>query len=551
MRKFRERNALRARQFEEQLSALSLSDTERQAKRQAFRAAERKRIREEMRRLTVHDFESLRIIGRGAFGEVRVVRKRGSGEIFALKSMVKESMVLKNQVEHVRAERDALAEAMTQNQWITTLHFSFQDKLNLYLVMDFIPGGDLMTLLLKEDTLPEATTRFYIAESILAVKSVHDLGYIHRDLKPDNLLLDARGHILLTDLGLCKKVDDAVSIGLRLAGGTSAPTASVAGRSAGEAAIHNAAASVVPEDAAAEDGGMEREGSDGRRRRRKKKRSKPTHRSRALAYTTVGTPDYIAPEVLAHEGYGKEIDMWSLGVIMYECLVGYPPFYADDPVSTCRRILNWRRTLMLPRKVVTKLSPACVSFLKKMLCDASVRFGQNGDIEGIKAHPWFQAAPADGTPTPKDATREPPAESVSAETVARGARLSEAIDWENIRSLDAPYIPSFGEATVSRGGSDAGAEHDAIVARLKDLGVVAAAESAEKAKRGKKKKSQLDVAARVRADEEKALVSRLCSHFDDFEEKGGASMGGSAGLSRRGSADHKFIGYTFKRPTSA
>lgn len=217
MRKFRENNRRRIDDFEKQLASLSISSTEKAEQRKKFLKDERLRVREEMRRLTVLDFESLRIIGRGAFGEVRVVRKKDTGEIYALKSMIKESMVMKNQVDHVRAERDALAEALEHNEWLTTLHFSFQDNLNLYLVMDFIPGGDIMTLLLKKDTLSEAATRFYVAETILAIQSVHNLGYIHRDLKPDNLLLDANGHILLTDLGLCKKVEDTIDLKMSLA----------------------------------------------------------------------------------------------------------------------------------------------------------------------------------------------------------------------------------------------------------------------------------------------------------------------------------------------
>lgn len=108
-----------------------------------------------------------------------------------------------------RSERDVLAEASSDNQYLTVLHFSFQDSSNLYMVMEYMAGGDLMTLLMKEDVFTEHVTRFYMAEAAQAISSVHSLGYIHRDIKPDNILLDARGHLKLTDLGLCKKVGDA------------------------------------------------------------------------------------------------------------------------------------------------------------------------------------------------------------------------------------------------------------------------------------------------------------------------------------------------------
>ena len=115
---------------------------------------------------------------------------------------------MKNQVHHVKAERDALAKADDSNQWLTVLHYSFFDETHLYMVMEFLPGGDLMSLLIKEDTFSESVTRFFMAEAAQAISSVHALGYIHRDIKPDNMLLDARGHLKLTDLGLCKKVGE-------------------------------------------------------------------------------------------------------------------------------------------------------------------------------------------------------------------------------------------------------------------------------------------------------------------------------------------------------
>ena len=191
-----------------------MPETKKQELRRVLDHEEMLWQKETRRKITTADFESLAVIGRGAFGEVRLVRRKGkrndpqTGQIFALKSMKKEMMVVKNQVHHVKAERDALAKADDSNRWLTVLSYSFFDDDYLYMAMEFMPGGDLMSLLIKEDTFSEHVTRFFMAEAAQAIASVHALGYIHRDIKPDNMLLDARGHLKLTDLGLCKKVGE-------------------------------------------------------------------------------------------------------------------------------------------------------------------------------------------------------------------------------------------------------------------------------------------------------------------------------------------------------
>lgn len=154
--------------------------------------------------MTIKDFESIALIGRGAFGEVRVCKYKETGEIFALKKIKKSEMKLKNQILHVRAEKDVLAEA--NDLWIIGLNYSFQDDDYLYLVMDFLPGGDLMNLFMVKDTLTEDETRFYASELIMAIESVHKMSYIHRDVKPDNVLIDHKGHLKLCDFGLSKKI---------------------------------------------------------------------------------------------------------------------------------------------------------------------------------------------------------------------------------------------------------------------------------------------------------------------------------------------------------
>ena len=195
----------------------------------------------------------------------------------------------------------------------------------------------------------------------------------------DNVLLDWDGHIKLTDLGLCKKVEENIL-------------------------AYN------PHNNNNEDLSnphMEEATSDINNITSIPKTRKLTHRDRILAYSTVGTPDYIAPEVLMQKGYGQECDWWSLGVIMYECLVGYTPFYAEEPVMTCRKILRWQNFLEVPPHVVDTISPACLDFMLSLIADSHVRLGAGASgVNQIKSHPWF-----------------------------------EGFDWDHLHTQVAPYVP--------------------------------------------------------------------------------------------------------------
>jgi len=237
------------------------------------------------------------------------------------------------------------------------------------LVMEYLQGGDLMTHLMKHDILTEEVTRFYVAEVALAIWFVHQLNYVHRDLKPDNILLDRLGHVKLSDFGLCKGVDTAPAPYLE-------QYQSEAKRAAGSTENLDGSANA------------------------KQKSDTWKARTRTMMYSTVGTPDYIAPEVFAQSGYGPECDWWSLGVIMYECLVGYPPFYAEDPMDTCRKIVNWKRTLKFPEEA--RLSVKAKDLMERLICDSKHRLG----FEQLKAHPFFNG-----------------------------------IDWENIRRAKAAIVP--------------------------------------------------------------------------------------------------------------
>lgn len=165
-------------------------------------------IRSKRKKINIFDFSPISIIGKGAFGEVRVCRYNKNNEIFAIKKLNKEEMFKKNQIIHVRHEKDILT--LTDKTWVVDLKYSFQDAKYLYLVMDFLPGGDLMSQLIKKDIFSETEGKFYMAEMVLAVESIHNINCIHRDLKPDNILIDSNGHIRLSDFGLSKLMDNNI-----------------------------------------------------------------------------------------------------------------------------------------------------------------------------------------------------------------------------------------------------------------------------------------------------------------------------------------------------
>ncbi|XP_042424661.1 serine/threonine-protein kinase 38-like [Zingiber officinale] len=314
-------------------------------------------MRLQRHKMGVDDFELLTIIGRGAFGEVRICKEKTSGHVYAMKKLKKSEMLRRGQVEHVKAERNLLAEV--DSAYIVKLYFSFQDDEYLYLIMEYLPGGDMMTLLMRKDTLTDDEARFYVAETVLAIESIHKHNYIHRDIKPDNLLLDRHGHMKLSDFGLCKPLDSS-----------SFPNLNEPEYRPGRN-LDDKPSSVSPAP----------------RRTQQEQLQHWQKNRRMLAYSTVGTPDYIAPEVLLKKGYGMECDWWSLGAIMYEMRVGYPPFYSEDPMSTCRKIVNWKNHLKFPEEA--KLSPEAKDLISRLLCNVEHRLGTKGAHE-IKAHPWFR-----------------------------------------------------------------------------------------------------------------------------------------------------------------
>ena len=332
-------------------------------------------------RLGLDDFITVKVIGKGAFGEVRLVQKKDTGKIYAMKTLIKSEMYQKDQLAHVKAERDVLAGA--DSPWVVALFYSFQDPQYLYLIMEFLPGGDLMTMLIKYDIFSEDITRFYIAECVLAIEAVHKLGFIHRDIKPDNILLDKGGHIKLSDFGL-----------------------STGFRKQHDSSYYK---KLLDKDPRSAGGNRNSLAVDSINLTISNRQQISTWRKsrRLMAYSTVGTPDYIAPEIFINKGYGQECDWWSLGAIMFECLVGWPPFCSETPHETYTKILNWQRELAFPDDV--HLSAESEDLIRRLLTSADRRLSTADDI---KSHPFFRG-----------------------------------VDWNSIRQVTAPFVPKLSSIT--------------------------------------------------------------------------------------------------------
>ncbi|XP_061226562.1 citron Rho-interacting kinase isoform X8 [Neopsephotus bourkii] len=286
----------------------------------------------------VKDFEVKSVVGSGHFADVKVVREKATGDVYAMKVMSKESLLAQEHMSFFEEERSILSQSTSP--WIPQLQYAFQDKKNLYLVMEYQPGGDLLSLLNRyEDQLDESMVQFYLAELVLAIHSVHQMGYVHRDIKPENVLIDRTGHIKLVDFGSAAKMTANKMVNAKL---------------------------------------------------------------------PVGTPDYMAPEMLTglngdgKASYGLECDWWSLGVIAYEMIYGRSPFTEGTSAKTFNNIMNFQRFLKFPEDV--KVSSEFLDLIQSLLCGQKERLG----YEGLCCHPFFNK-----------------------------------IDWNNIRNSPPPFVPTL------------------------------------------------------------------------------------------------------------
>ncbi|XP_050426095.1 microtubule-associated serine/threonine-protein kinase 2 isoform X2 [Adelges cooleyi] len=276
------------------------------------------------------DFDVIKLISNGAYGAVYLVRHKQTRQRFAMKKIIKNNLMLRNQIEQVFAERDIMS--FTDNPFVVTMYCSFETRKHLCLVMEYVEGGDCASLLKNIGPLPSDMAKFYFAETVLAVEYLHNYGIVHRDLKPDNLLITALGHIKLTDFGLSKM--GLMSLATNLY------------------EVH------VDRDT--------RQFSDKQ---------------------VFGTPEYIAPEVILRQGYGKPVDWWSMGIILYEFLVGCVPFFGETPEELFAHTVN--DDIEWPDENEWPIQPEAKNIISALLQqNPRDRLGTGGSHE-VKDHPYF------------------------------------------------------------------------------------------------------------------------------------------------------------------
>ncbi|QPH01272.1 cAMP-dependent protein kinase catalytic subunit [Epichloe festucae Fl1] len=257
------------------------------------------------------DFDILRTLGTGSFGRVHLVQSKHNQRFYAIKVLKKAQVVKMKQVEHTNDERRMLSDV--KHPFLITLWGTFQDWKNVYMVMDFVEGGELFSLLRKSGRFPNPVAKFYAAEATLALEYLHSKNIIYRDLKPENLLLDRHGHLKITDFGFAKRVPDKT-------------------------------------------------------------------------WTLCGTPDYLAPEVVSNKGYNKSVDWWSLGILIYEMLCGYTPFWdSGSPMRIYENILKGKI------KYPAYINADAQNLLERLItADLTKRLGNlYGGPQDVKSHPWF------------------------------------------------------------------------------------------------------------------------------------------------------------------
>ncbi|KAF9910233.1 hypothetical protein EC991_006961 [Linnemannia zychae] len=357
---------------------------------------------------SIQDFEIIKPISRGAFGKVYLARKKTTKDLYAIKILKKADMVRKNMVNHVLAERRVLA--LTRTPFVVQLFYAFASKDYLYLVMEYVIGGDLSSLLAVFGSFDEDMAKMYIAECVLALEYLHSNGITHRDLKPDNMLVNAEGHIKLTDFGLSRiTVPDqndmfswhdhkAPSLSRRHIARppTHPPKTSTIKKSATIGSLEGKEDSAVT---SARLTAAQTAPPSSSQQQHSTLSGRATRRHRGSSKALLGTPDYLAPELLLGIGHGEAVDWWSLGVCLFEFLTGYPPFMDEAPEAIFKNILN--HDIQWPEY---GLSWEAHDLINKLLSREPTH---RPSPAVLKAHPFFKG-----------------------------------VDWDNIRNQEAPFIPS-------------------------------------------------------------------------------------------------------------
>uniref|UniRef100_A0A8C0HCC4 non-specific serine/threonine protein kinase n=1 Tax=Chelonoidis abingdonii TaxID=106734 RepID=A0A8C0HCC4_CHEAB len=276
------------------------------------------------------DFENIKLISNGAYGAVYLVRHKTTRQRFAMKKINKQNLILRNQIQQAFVERDILTFA--ENPFVVSMFCSFETKRHLCMVMEYVEGGDCATLLKNIGALPVDMARMYFAETVLALEYLHNYGIVHRDLKPDNLLITSMGHIKLTDFGLSKIGLMSLTTNLY-------------------------------------EGHIEKDARE------------------FLDKQVCGTPEYIAPEVILRQGYGKPVDWWAMGVILYEFLVGSVPFFGDTPEELFGQVIS--DEIAWPEGDEA-LPPDAQDLTSKLLCQNPLERLGTGSAFEVKQHRFFK-----------------------------------------------------------------------------------------------------------------------------------------------------------------
>lgn len=295
-------------------------------------------------RIKIGDFKLIKKISSGAYGKVFLARKNKTNDLYAVKVLKKEDTLRKNMTDNVIAERKILSSL--NNPFVVNLYYAFQNKKYLYLVMEYCPGGDVGTLLKNLGAFDLDMARIYAAETVLALESMHKLHFVHRDLKPDNLLISATGHVVLTDFGLS-------TWGVMMGG----------------------------------DPSKEQGNSQHKQQQQQQLQQQQQQQQEEQEHRIFGTPDYLAPEILLGTGHGPEVDWWALGAMVFEFITSVPPFNDDSPEKIFDNIINLR--IPWPSEE-DGFPPVARDFIEKLLVlDVEKRLGHNGADE-IKGHPFFE-----------------------------------------------------------------------------------------------------------------------------------------------------------------